>query len=129
MVKNLTFAAAIAASILLAGCDKAAAPAASGNQTDADALGENFTTAADVKLPPALKASKTYRCADASLVFVDFYTDDTSAAIKTEKEGAATPLTAAAAGGPFTAEGFSVSGSGTPVEIAVPGKKAQTCKA
>jgi len=131
-IKLLPLAAALAASLTLAACGSGGsepAPAPTTN-TDADALGENFTAAAGVELPPAVKESKTYRCADASVVYVDFYADDVSGAIKTEKEGPATKLTAAAKGDPLTAEGgYSVKGTGSPVEIAVPGKKAQTCKA
>lgn len=127
----LPLAAALAASLLLSACGSGSesAPAPT-NNTDADAMGENFTASAGVELPPAVKESKTYRCADASVVYVDFYADDVSAAIKTSKEGAGTKLTASAKGEPLTAEGgYSVSGTGTPVQIAVPGKKAQSCKA
>jgi hypothetical protein len=129
MKKLLPLAAALAAATLLTACgSNTDAPEVHAN-TDADALAENFTAAAGVSLPPMVKASKTYRCADASVVYVDFYADDVSGAIKTAKDGAATKLTATAAGEPLVAEGFSVSGSGTPIQIAVPGKKAQSCKA
>lgn len=87
-----------------------------------------LANAAPVELPPSVKSSKKYRCKDGGIVTVDFLSDDTSATITADKVGP-TPLKAEAAGKPFVAEGFSVSGTGTSVDIALPGKGSQTCKA
>lgn len=72
--------------------------------------------------------SRTYRCADGALVYVDFLSNN-SATLKKDKGEAGTQLKAEAAGKPYTAEGYSISGDGPQVEIAMPGKAAQSCKA
>ena len=97
----------------------------SGPQDDQAA---ELANAAPVQLPPSVKLSKKYRCKDSSIVSVDFLSDDLSATV-TPAGGSPTPLKAAAAGGAFTAEGFAVSGSGTSVDITLPGKGTQACKA
>jgi|SRR6185369_13060241 len=98
------------------------------NETIGDPMENQLANAAPVALPPALKASKTYRCKDNSLVYVDFFADDVSANIRKEKEGAAVKLTAPEKGKPFTADGYIVEGSGDTVTVTVPGKGAQSCK-
>lgn len=87
-------------------------------------------TAAPVELPPAIKQSATLRCADNSVVYVDFYANDTSASVRTEQTGAATRVTAPDTTSQMTsADGsFVVSGHEPPVTVTVPGKKAQLCK-
>lgn len=96
----------------------------------ADPMAEQVANAAPIELPPSVKASKQYRCKDNSLVFVDFLSDDKTANLRLEKNGAPTKLVAAETGGALKAEGgFEVSGSGSPVTITVPGKSAQSCKA
>lgn len=99
------------------------------NETYADPMAEDLQNAAPVELPPPLKMSETYRCKDNSLVFIDFFVGDTQANIRTEEGGTPTRLTAPEAGQPFTAEGFSVEGSGETVTVATPDKPAQSCKA
>lgn len=94
-----------------------------------DPLGDQLNNAAPVELPPSVKVSKSYRCADGSLLFVDFMSDDKTVMVKTEKEGAATKLMMAEPGKPFTAEGYSLTGNGDAVTAEVPGKASQSCKA
>ena len=77
--------------------------------------------------PPMIQASRTFRCKDNSLVYADFYTNNT-ARIRTEKDGAPTVLTAAA-GAPYTAEGWSLSANAAQVTLTAPGKGTQSCKA
>lgn len=96
--------------------------------TNPDPMADVLANAAPVELPPAVKDSVIYRCKDNSIVYVDFLADDKSANIRTEKGGAPTLVKAAEAGQPMTAEGYSVSGSGEAVEIAVKGGAAQTCR-
>ncbi|HET7708348.1 MAG TPA: hypothetical protein VFK50_02300 [Sphingomicrobium sp.] len=55
---------------------------------------------ADIVLPPAIVASKTYRCKDNSLVSVDWLSDGT-ARIKAEKAGEGTPVNPADAASPL----------------------------
>ncbi|QUT06608.1 hypothetical protein KFK14_03910 [Sphingobium phenoxybenzoativorans] len=95
----------------------------------ADPLKDQLANASAVKLPPSVKNSRTYRCKDNSLIFVDFLSDDTTANLRLEKNGAPTKLVAAEAGKPYTAEGFEVDGSGPTINATVPGKSAQSCKA
>lgn len=78
--------------------------------------------------PPMIQASRTYRCKDNSLLYADFYTNDT-VQVKAEKDGPGTLLTAAAAGAPYTAEGYSLSANSTQINYTAPGKGAQSCRA
>jgi len=94
------------------------------------AMSENEpATAAPVTLPPALQASKTYRCKDNSLVYIDFFTDNMSANLRTDKAAPPTKLTAPEAGKPYEGGGYTVSGNGDQVDITQPGKGSQSCKA
>jgi hypothetical protein len=99
------------------------------NDTIGDPMENQLAHAAPVALPPMLKASKTYRCKDNSLVYIDFFADDVSANIRTEKDGKATKLSAPEKGKALTADGYSVEGSGQTVNVALPGKGSQSCKA
>ncbi|MDO7834654.1 hypothetical protein Q4610_06305 [Sphingobium sp. HBC34] len=117
---------AVASLTLLSACNKNDEPEVVGGP--ADPMAQQLANAAPVELPPSVKANKQYRCKDNSLIFVDFMSDDKTALLRTEKNGAATSLKAAEAGQPFTAEGgFEVKGSGDDVTITVPGKGAQAC--
>jgi hypothetical protein len=98
------------------------------NETIGDPMENQLANAAPVALPPALKASKTYRCKDNSLIYVDFFADDLTANIRTEKEGAPVKLTAPEKGKAFAAEGYSVEGSGATITASLPGKGSQSCK-
>jgi hypothetical protein len=94
-----------------------------------DPQAEALKNAAPVAPPPMITESKAYRCRDNSLVFIDFYTNN-SASIRTERR---TPpiVTVTAEGGnpPYVAEGYSVSGSGNEISYTAPGKGTQTCTA
>jgi hypothetical protein len=74
-----------------------------------------------------------YRCADNSVVTVDYLSDNKSANVKAGKDGSPVQVTSAEAGKPMTsADGaISVDGSatGSSAKIAVPGHPAQTCNA
>ncbi len=94
------------------------------NQYDAQA--KALENAAPVELPPAITASRTYRCSDNSLVYVDFYNDNT-AQLRTSQGGDSTVLTAAGGNPPYTAEGHSVSANSENVRITAPGKNNLSC--
>lgn len=126
MAKRFLPLAALLASSLLAGCNSQPETVTSG---PADPTAEAVKNAPKVALPPMVKASKVYRCADSSLVYVDFFSDDLTANIRKESAGTNTHLTAPEAGKPFSGEGFTVSGPGDTVQITLPGKPAQTCNA
>lgn len=122
---RLLRAAPIAAIALLAACNPAPETVAGGT-ADPDAA--TVAAAPPVALPPMMTASRTYRCKDNSLVYIDFFNNNT-AAYRTEKDGKPTMLTAAAEGQPYTADGYSVSGSGTQISLTAPDKGSTTCKA
>jgi hypothetical protein len=48
--------------------------------------GDDANAAAGVTLPPAIAASKTYRCKDNSLVYIDWLSDGTARVKKTREE-------------------------------------------
>jgi hypothetical protein len=131
MHKNapLSSVASLAAILLLSACsgsEQAAAPAPS---NDAAMAEEAPVSATPVVLPPSLIASRTYRCKDNSLLYVDFFGDNISADLKTEKTGTAIKLTSAEPNKPLSGGGYTVSGNSDQVQITQPGKAAQSCKA
>jgi hypothetical protein len=85
-----------------------------------------------VALPPSVVSSKTYRCADNKIVYVDWLSDNKSANVRTEKDSSPVQVTTAQPGKPMTASGgYSVDGtsSASSVKIAVPGHSLQSCNA
>jgi len=116
--------AALGAMLALVACNPETVTSGHGPQDDQQA---ELANAAPVELPPTVKSSKKYRCADGAVVSVDFLSDDLSAMVTPEK-GSVTALKAAEKGKPFTAEGYAVSGTGSPVSITLPGKGSQSCK-
>lgn len=132
--------------LALAACNKSETPAA---ETDAAKTAE---AAAPVKMPPPITAQETYRCADNTIVHVDFLGaneaadirigDKTAIAIRVSAEvsapaDAAAPVDAAApaadaakpAGPLKSADGETIlSGSGKQINLQLAGKGAQNCK-
>lgn len=116
---------ALAAAAALAGCNKQDQSAAAANDS------ANAATNAPVALPPSIVATKIYRCADNTLVTVDYLSDGKSANVRVGEGAAPVLVTTAEPGKPMTAEGYSVEGtaeSGS-ATIAVPGHASQSCKA
>ena len=116
----------LAASAAIAGC----------NQEDHNIVAagpyDEANVEANVALPPAIAASKIYRCKDNSVVYVDWLSDGRSANLRTERGGSPTHLMAPEAGQPLVAEGgYSLTGdtAAASVTLAVPGKGSQSCKA
>jgi hypothetical protein len=120
---------ALGAAAALAGCNKQDHTIVAGpNIADDGAV--NSTS--PVALPPSVTASKIYRCADNTIVYVDWLSDGKSANVRTEQGGVPTQVTSAEAGQPMTAAGgFEVSGTAAApsAKIAIPGHAAQNCKA
>lgn len=134
--------------LALAACNKSETPAAD------EAAGTDTTaaTTAPVAMPPAITASGTYRCADNTILFVDFLGKNEAADIRVGDKAAtavrvtapvaeapaapaagaaATPPAAEAApAGPMkSADGeSSLSGEGKQINVKLAGKGAQTCK-
>jgi hypothetical protein len=119
----------LAAAAALAGCNKEDHTIVAPGPDTGD---YNAAANADVQLPPSIVATKLYRCADNSVVTVNYLSDNKSANVRAGENGAVTQVTAAEAGKPMTAEGgYSVEGSpdSSTAKIAVPGHPAQSCKA
>jgi len=70
----------LAAAAALAGCDKQS------HTITADPTGDNIAANAPVALPPSITASKSYRCKDNKLVYVDWMSDGTARVKKTREE-------------------------------------------
>lgn len=113
MKSNQLLAAASAAALLALGACGDTEPVTVNTY---DAQAEALKNAAPVQLPPAVTASRTYRCSDNSLYYVDFY-DNNTATLRTTQDGMPTMLTAAGADSAYSGEGYSVSGNRTNVSI------------
>ncbi len=120
---------ALLAAAALAGCDQSDHTINGNAPYDPQANAAN--AAAPVEMPPAIVASKIYRCKDNSVVYIDWLAGDTSANIRTEKGGPPTRLTADATGGALKAEGFALIGLPTAktVTLTRAGKGEQACHA
>jgi hypothetical protein len=114
-MRNTPYLAAAASAALLAltGCNNDPVQI---NTVEADSNAPTNALPPEA-LPPSITASKTYRCSDNSLFFVEFYSNNTAALHRGSRSAPSTMLTGTAATGPFTAEGQSVSGSGDNVTI------------
>ena len=72
-------------------------------------------------------ASRTFRCQDNSLLYIDFMNDNMTANLRKTKAGDAIALAAPEAGKPYVGGGYTVSGSGETATITEPGKSPQPC--
>ena len=129
--------------LALAACNKSETP------TEGEVGAEGAAvTAAPVEMPPAITATGTYRCADNTILFVDFLGANEAADIRVGDKAAtavrvsaaapapvagaapATPAPEAVPAGPLkSADGeSSLSGSGAQINVKLAGKGAQTCK-
>lgn len=141
MTKKLIFLAPLSM-LALAACNSSETPA-----TNENAAETTVTPAADIELPPAITATGTYRCADNTILYVDFLGQNEAADIRVgDKSAIAVRVTApkseapaadatakpaaAESTGPLTsADGeSSLSGSGDQINVKLAGKGAQTCK-
>lgn len=129
MHNTLLRATPLAAFALLAACNTQPTTITSGGPNDPTA--NEIAAAPPVKLPPALLATKQYRCKDNSVVFVDWFNDQMSANFKTKKDGAPIHLTAEVAGQPYSGEGYQLTGTATAKSITFkkPGGDGQSCDA
>jgi hypothetical protein len=125
MQKTLLAAAPLAALLALAACDNKPTTITSGETPDPQA--EALKNAPKVAPPPMIQASRTFRCKDNSLIYADFYTNNT-VQLRTKKDGTPIALTGTDAKGPFTGSGYSISTNATQIDYAAPGKGSQSCK-
>jgi len=120
MTRN-TIAITLVAAAALAGCNKE-------NQTVAPDT-NNVVSNTPIVLPPSIAASKTYRCGDNSVVFVDWLTDNKTANVRTDATGSPIQVVAAEAGKPLTGTGLSLTGTaaGSSITLERAGHGTQTC--
>jgi hypothetical protein len=143
MKKNILFIAPLSM-LALAACNQSETPAADTAAPDDTAN----TVAAEppMKMPPAITSSGTYRCADNSIIYVDYLGENEAAdirvgdksapAVRVMPPEAAAPVDGAAAkdeakaAGPMkSADGkTSLSGSGKQINVQLADKGAQSCK-
>jgi hypothetical protein len=96
---------------------------------DDDPQAAQLQSAKPVAAPPMIMASRTYRCDDNSLLYADFYTNNT-VSVRTKKEpGSGTILTAADGKPPYVAAGYSLSANAAHITYSAPGRKSQGCDA
>lgn len=80
------------------------------------------------ELPPAIRAQKSYRCADGSLAFVNWFVGDKQANVRLVDNGPATTVKSATGTSPWTSDdGWTLSGTDDKIELTQAGKKAQSC--
>lgn len=96
--------------------------------TNPDPQADVLAKAPKVDAPPMIQATRTYRCKDNSLLYANFYTDNT-VQVRSEPQGAPTILTAAEGQPPYLAEGYSLSANSTQISYTAPGKGTRSCKA
>ena len=87
MTRQFTVFALVAAAAL-AGCDNSDHTIVTGPGTDEEPMNN-----VGVVLPPSISASKTYRCKDNSLIYIDWLSDGT-ARVKKDKNEVGTSLPA-----------------------------------
>ena len=101
MTRTLTLLSLVAAAAL-AGCNNEDHTIVA-DPDGPDPMANEVANVGDVVLPPAISASKTYRCKDNSLVSIDWLSDGT-ARIKSETPGQGTTVTPGAEGSPLTGD-------------------------
>lgn len=124
-MKKIALTAVLALLPLLAACE---------NKTETvtteapDPQAEQLKKLPPAKLPPSIKAQVTMRCKDNSLVYVDFFSGDTQANLRTEKDGPIVKLAADKAGDPLKADGYTLTGTPESITLSTPTKSSLTCK-
>jgi hypothetical protein len=124
--RTILAAASVAAIFTLAACNREPEVIHAGPP---DTQAADLAKAKPVALPPSILASRTYRCKDNSLIYLEFLSDQKTATFRASKGGEATVLLAPEAGQPYVGNGYSVAGSGTTVSFTGPGKGTQSCRA
>lgn len=95
-----------------------------------DPMASQLANAAPIELPPSIAAQVSMRCADNSLVFIDFFQGDKQAIVRTVKDGPATVLKAPNAGEPYVAEGgFKLTGNAKNATVVTPNEGTRACHA
>ena len=82
---RITTILTLAAAAALASCGNENHNIVAGGPDDGSP--SNALANANVQLPPSIVASKTYRCKDNSLVYIDWLSDDTARVKKSANDG------------------------------------------
>ena len=94
-----------------------------------DPMATALANAPKVELPPSIKADKTFRCSDNSLIYVTFFDGEKQANVRTEQTGKVTQLKAEKSGDPYTADGgWKLTGNPSGISVSKAGKGTLTCK-
>ncbi|MBR0551114.1 hypothetical protein [Stakelama marina] len=93
-----------------------------------DPMNDALQNAAPVELPPSMTASKSFRCSDNSLVYVDFFSGGKEVHFRETKDGNSAVLKANDEGGPWTDGSVTVKGDQNSITYTKDGKSL-TCKA
>jgi hypothetical protein len=125
MKHHILAAASLAATLPLSACSSEPEVV---DPRGPDPQAEALKNAAPVELPPAIQASRTFRCRDNSLVYADFYTNSTVRVRQGTRTAEQTTLTAEGGNPPFRGEGWSVSANAEQVTITQPGRGSQSCR-
>lgn len=120
---HILAAASVAALLSLAACNSEPEVI---NANGIDPQADELAKAPPVELPPAIEASRTYRCDDNSLVYATFYTNNT-VKVAAEQGAEGTILTAENGETPYVAEGYSLSANAAEVSYTAPGKGTMSC--
>ena len=93
-----------------------------------DPMANQLANAAPVELPPAIRADKTMRCGDGSVIGVVFFEGDKQVNVRIPNDAAPQRLIAPEAGQPYTAEGgWKLAGSDSAVTVTTGAGKSLTC--
>lgn len=125
MINRLLPAAAVALLALSACHPKTETVTATAPDPQAEALANR----APVELPPAITATKIFRCKDQSLATVNFFAGDKQVTVKVGDATTPVLLKAEKAGDPYKADGYTMTGTPAGITLTSPGKPEQACKA
>ena len=128
MIRHLTLIAL--GSLALAACNSEPENLVAGETPDP--MAGELAGAAPVELPPAIAATKTYRCDDSSVVSIDWLSDNKSANVRVGDATTPVQVKAATEGEALTAaDGTSLTGNAAAasVSLTLAGKGAQSCEA
>lgn len=103
------FIAPLIAAVALSGCDTGNTVVLNPDGTEVNEAQEQAVN--NVQLPPSIVDSDKFRCKDNSVISIDWLSDGTTQSARVTPEGGtAVTLSQAEPGGPFTAEGASLTG-------------------
>lgn len=87
--------------------------------------GDHDVNRPEVKLPPPVKESHTYRCMDNTIVYVDYLADDRTANLRTSDQGPIIKLVGS--GASFAGSGYGIERGGVAITLRRSGHPSQRC--